>query len=173
MLFRSDHGANANAQARYHFTPLFYAAYNVHLEAVQVLLEHNADINSQNYSGETPLCGAFAMYNGTEWEGKVAKVVCHLLAHEADPNIRKHSDLSTALHLASSRGWLEVARLLLSYGAKVDGKDGWAKTPFQWAASKGHVEMTKLLLENGAVSEPYFEPYSPSERQLPQPKYSF
>ena len=172
MRWLLDHGADANTQARYNFTPLFYAAYNMHFEAVQVLVNHNADINSQNYCGETPLCGAFAMYVSTKWEGRAVKVVCHLLEHGADPNIRKHSDLSTALHLASSRGWLEVARLLLSYGAKVDGKDGWAKTPFQWAASNGHLEMTKLLLENGAVSEPYFEPYS-SSGQPPRRTQSF
>jgi hypothetical protein len=31
------------------------AAFNIRLEVVQVLLEHNADINSQDIDGDTPL----------------------------------------------------------------------------------------------------------------------
>ena len=55
MRWLLDHGADANARSRYRFTPLSEAAYAMQLEAVQVLLEHNADINSQNNDGETPL----------------------------------------------------------------------------------------------------------------------
>jgi ankyrin repeat protein len=62
-------------------------------------------------------------------------MVRRLLEHGADPNIC-NNDHTTPLHEASSRGLLEVARLLLSYGAKVDEKDREGKTPFQVAASK-------------------------------------
>jgi ankyrin repeat protein len=54
---------------------------------------------------------------------------------------------------ASSRGELEVARLLLSHGANVDDKDGEGKTPFQVASSEGHHEIAKLLLDHGAVPQ--------------------
>ena len=74
-----------------------------------------------------------------------------LLELGADPNIYRNS---TPLHQASSCGLLEVVRLLLSYGAKVNVKDKEGKTPFQVAASKGHHEITELLLEHGAVPPP-------------------
>ena len=51
-------------------------------------------------------------------------------------------------------GFPEAARLLLSYGAKVNEKDEDGKTPLQVATSKGHDEMMKLLLEHGAVPQP-------------------
>ncbi|KAH9012827.1 ankyrin repeat-containing domain protein [Lactarius deliciosus] len=36
-------------------TPLHYAAYYGHLEVVRLLLEHNAEVNSQDDNGYTPL----------------------------------------------------------------------------------------------------------------------
>jgi ankyrin repeat protein len=106
------------------------------LEAVQVLLEHNTDTNSQCSEGKTPLYLVLA--NGDS-EGKVVDIMQRLLEHGADPNIRAN-DNSAPLHQASLRGWLAAARLLLSYGAKVDEKDGKGETPFQKAALK---DMTK------------------------------
>ena len=70
-----------------------------------------------------------------------------LLEYGVDPNIRPRSG-STPLHRASSRGSLDVARLLLSHGANVDEQDDNGRTPFQVASSE---ELRKLLLENGAV----------------------
>ena len=81
----------------------------------------------------------------------VVDIVRRLLELRADPNIRtKHT---TPLHRASSRGFLETARLLLRYGAKVNEKDEEGKTPLQVVASKRHEEMTKLLVEHGAVPQ--------------------
>ena len=83
---------------------------------------------------------------------KVADIVRRLLEYGVDPNICAN-DVSTPLHQASYRGLLKVARLPLSYGAKVDEKDKKGKTPFQLAASEGHDETKKLLLEHGAVPQ--------------------
>ena len=51
-----------------------------------------------------------------------------LLEHGADPNICNHGH-STPLHQASSKGELEFVRLLLSYGANIDAKDGGGQDP--------------------------------------------
>ena len=146
MRWLLDHGADVNARTFSGYTPLSAAAQTNDIEAVQVLLEHYADVNSQSGSGETPLYGAL-----TGDESKAVLVIQRLLEHGADPNICKHN-LSTPLHEVSSRGWLEAARLLLSYGAKVDEKDDEGMTPLQLAIY-GREEMTKLLLEHGAVAE--------------------
>jgi hypothetical protein len=127
MRWLLDHGADANAQGSYCFTPLFEAACKTHLEAVQVLLEHNADVNFQCSGGETAL---FRTLISSRPEEAVVAIQRRLLEHGADPNICDDSR-STPLHQASSRGWLEVTRLLLSYGAKVDEKDEEGKTPLQ------------------------------------------
>ena len=73
--------------------------------------------------------------------------------HGANPNIPNHNH-STPLHKASPNGFLEIAHLLLSYGAKVDEKDGMGITPIQVASSAGYDEIAKMLLEHSAVPEP-------------------
>ena len=150
MRWLLDHGADANARGYLGITPLIQATDNMHLEAVQVLLEHNADANL-DCGIETPLLWASGHRNP---EGMVVEIMRRLLEHGADPNIRGTDQSgSTPLHLISSSGFLEAAQLLLSHGAKVDEKDKKGRTPFQLAASKGHDEVTKLLLEHGAVPQ--------------------
>ncbi|KAI9430022.1 hypothetical protein H4582DRAFT_2020678 [Lactarius indigo] len=46
-------------------------------------------------------------------------------------------------------GYLDVARVLLGYGANVDEKDGEGRTPSEVASLKGYVEVRKLLSEHG------------------------
>jgi ankyrin repeat protein len=146
MRWLLNHGADANTRSYYGIAPLHWAAYYTQIECVQVLLDHNANINLQDDDGETPL------YWATELRrDHTLDTVRRLLERGADPNIYRHS---TPLHRASSCGVLEVARLLLSYKAKVDVKDKEGRTAFQVAASKGHHEITKLLLEHGAVPLP-------------------
>ena len=152
MQWLLDQGADPNCENNARRTPLHVAAYNGHFEAIEILLKHNADIDSQNLKDETPLC--YVLTNdGSTPEGQVADRVRRLLEHGADTNICNHTH-STAIHKGSSRGWLEVAQLLLSYGAKVDEKDKEGRTPLELAASHGHPAITKLLLEHGAVPQP-------------------
>ncbi|KAN0139385.1 hypothetical protein V8E53_002886 [Lactarius tabidus] len=150
MQWLLDHGADPNAQNFAGFTPLYWAAYNRYPEAVQVLLEHDIYINLQSNSGETPLYGVL---NSIGPEEEVVDIVRHLLDRGADPNVRRHNR-STALHRASSCGWLEVARLLLSYGARVDAMDAEETTPLEIATLKRDDEMSILLVEYGAVLRP-------------------
>jgi ankyrin repeat protein len=149
-----DHGADINARTNGLRTPLHLAAVHMRLESTQVLLEHNADVNLQNHRDWTPLYQVI-FASGTRPVVAVTAIARRLLQHGADPNIRASDDmLSTPLHLASFMGFLEVARLLLSYGAKVDETDKEGKTPFQVASRRGYDEITKLLLEHGAVPQP-------------------
>ena len=150
MRWLLDHGADPNARTAYCYTPLFYATSQ--LEAVQVLIEYDVDINSQLDNGETPLYSVFT-HGRSGSEEQMTDIARRLLEHGADPNIRKKDHSTTMLHRASSCGWLEAMRLLLSYGARVDEKDRDGMTPFQVAASKRYDEITKLLLEYGAVPQ--------------------
>jgi ankyrin repeat protein len=50
-----NHGADPNPQGCRNWPPLIIVANYGHLEVVQMLLEHNADIHIWNDSGMTPL----------------------------------------------------------------------------------------------------------------------
>ena len=49
------HGADANAEDSDGWTPMHYAAYCGHAEAVKFLIAHGADANAKNNNGMTPL----------------------------------------------------------------------------------------------------------------------
>jgi ankyrin repeat protein len=59
-------------------------------------------------------------------------------------------DGNTPLHLAADRGHLEVCRLLLDWGAKLDTMCGMKDTALHHAARFGHLPVVKLLVERGA-----------------------
>jgi uncharacterized protein len=56
----------------------------------------------------------------------------------------------TPLIISSSRGHIEVVRLLLDNGAPVDVRDNRGKSALYMATQKKHQEIRKLLLERGA-----------------------
>ncbi|KAH8980689.1 hypothetical protein EDB92DRAFT_1820498 [Lactarius akahatsu] len=149
MRWLLNHGADPNIAKEDGQTPLHTAAANGKLEGIQVLLEHNADVNMRSNSGKTPLYRVVHTASDRP-DGKRLEKLQRLLEHGADPNACDNTH-STPLHQASSMGLLEFARLLVSYGANVDEKDGEGRTPFQVAT---HQEMTTLLLEHGAVAQP-------------------
>lgn len=60
----------------------------------------------------------------------------------------KNVKATTALHLASENGKLEVVSLLLKNGAKVKTLDIKNLTSLHYAATNGNVEIIKLLLKN-------------------------
>ena len=56
FLFFLDQGADVNAIDEYAETPLHYASYNGHLNIVELLVSHGADVNITDYNdGNTPL----------------------------------------------------------------------------------------------------------------------
>jgi len=61
-----------------------------------------------------------------------------------------YSSIWSNLSEAAFRGDVEVARLLLNYGAVVDSTDVLGGTPFYWAASENNCECARLLLDRGA-----------------------
>ena len=62
----------------------------------------------------------------------------------------KELEVAKPLHIAASRGYAHIARILLQYGASVDCLDGDLRTPLHYAAGNGQMSMVQLLLDAGA-----------------------
>ena len=124
------HRNKSSVEPRGYFenTPLHSAAYYGDLEMVQVLLDYGVDVNSQNSFGYTPLDSASR--DGHRNDAGVARL---LIAHGADPNSRDVLGF-TSLHRASDSGRIEIVRLLIEHGAKVEVKNDRGKTPLDVAS---------------------------------------
>eukprot|EP00756_Hemistasia_phaeocysticola_P037158 Hpha_TRINITY_DN16681_c1_g1::TRINITY_DN16681_c1_g1_i3::g.181206::m.181206 len=76
-----------------------------------------------------------------------------LLYLGASPNW-EHPDRNTALHEAVWSGSLEMVKLLVDCGARIDSdKSNGNFTPLHTAAAHGHKEVTRFLLSKGASVE--------------------
>jgi ankyrin repeat protein len=52
--------------------------------------------------------------------------------------------------MATFLGYVDIVRVLLDYGADVNGRDNHSRTPLMWAALKGHGDIARILIKAGA-----------------------
>jgi uncharacterized protein len=105
-----DDGADPNSHDADALTALNWAAYNGYLAAVQILIQHHANIDSHgNQRQWTPLMNAAA-------EGHI-DVVSFLVGHGADVNAHSSDGLSS-LDYAILKNHAKTAAFLKSHGAK-------------------------------------------------------
>jgi hypothetical protein len=140
----TTHAEDVNAKCYRVRTPLHVASEEGHVDAMRVLLDHGANVNSQDDFKWIPL--HYASYEGNP------KVVQLLLEHDATLNARATRGCSP-VYLASQVGHLEVVRLLCDRGADVHIRGFRSLTPFQIATEEGHHDVAQLLLEYGAKRE--------------------
>lgn len=130
---------------------------------LKALLAHKANARAGNMRGYEPLHTA-AMRD----EEPPAEAIESLLAAGADVNARVGADHSpcgpsevfdlpheTVLQVAASAGAKENVRVLLAHGAKIDSRDGQARTPLHSAAGAepgpNALTIVRLLLDKGAA----------------------
>ncbi len=128
-------GANLNAQNDDGYTPLIYAAYYGHHEAVQVLLDAKADPCLVDKKGNSALMGT--LFKGYS---NIAKS----LITRCDVNHRNYQG-QTALMYASLFGRDELARLLIESGAQTELKDDSGNDALSLAEGQWNQIMVKLL----------------------------
>lgn len=154
-------GANVvNARNRQGDHILALAISLSHIGIVKSLLEHNADVNIRNKSGQTPLDIALEKGNvemitllKKELISAVIKgdleTVNRFLDHGADFNsTNKQGD--NILVLAASQKHIEIVKSLLHHGATVDLQGSMGFTALRLAIGRGNLEIVDILLRNGA-----------------------
>lgn len=118
-------------------TPLHYAARGGHKAAIELLLEHGADINAKNDRGATPLYRAIAS----------AAIVDYLVKRGATVDAKDNLG-RTPLHWAASEGFAESCEVLLAAGADVNLKDRYSESPLTRAVRWRHANVVQLLVTN-------------------------
>ena len=93
--------------------------------------------------GGTPL--HFAAVCGLQ---NIAKFLA--IEHPGDLNSRGFDNESTPLHVASTYGHVEVARVLVEQGVDMAARNDEGFSPLHVASKKGHVDVVRFLVEHGA-----------------------
>ena len=127
------------------FTPLWVAAQNGHVKAVEILadalIKKSASVDAPNNKGFTPLW--IAAQNGH------LEVVEALIGKDAKVD-EPDKDGFTPLFVAAQNGRAEVVKALIAKGAKVDKPNNSGRTPLWIAAEDGRVEVVEALVGGGA-----------------------
>lgn len=119
-----SNGANVNLGQS---TPLMEASQEGHLELVQYLIQHSADVNQTTPAGET---------------GMLREIFIFWL-------FQKWEILNLALAYACESGHSEVAEILLNSGAHIDQAENEGRTPLMKAARAGHLCTVRYLISKG------------------------
>jgi hypothetical protein len=132
-------------------TPLMYASYHFHPEAVEYLLSKGANPALLSKNGKNALLGAAEVGN---W-----KAIQSLAAKGMNVNVRT-AEGRTPLHLAMDDNALMLAKVLVQLGADVNAKDIAGSTPLMGAVSsllgegsfeyRDNLPMVEFLVEQGA-----------------------
>ena len=72
-----------------------------------------------------------------------------VIDHLQDVDSRGFDDESTALHLASRKGYIDVVRFLLGSGTDAGSRNKRKSTPLHEASIGGHAEVVRALMEHG------------------------
>lgn len=138
-----DHGANSNC--------LHSAILGRHKEVVQLLVEHNANVNQRDGNGRTPL--HMAVVSGDE------DIIKLLIIKGADVNARNdrgETPLHVLVRMWPQNWWAKDFRvtainILLDSGADIEAKTRDGKTPLGLAIkAQKSSDAIKVLSERGA-----------------------
>ncbi|KAJ7407256.1 hypothetical protein BTVI_63885 [Pitangus sulphuratus] len=126
-------------------TPLHAAAFTDHVECLQLLLGHSAQVNAVDSSGKTPLMMAAE-------NGQTNTVEVLVSSAKADLTLQDSSK-NTALHLACSKGHETSALLILEKITDrnlINATNAALQTPLHVAARNGLTVVVQELLGKGA-----------------------
>lgn len=135
-----EEGAKLDAADRAGITALHIAARNGQVETLRKLIQGGATLEVTDRDGHTPLRYAV---NAQEIEAVKA-----LLAAGADPNHAAPDGLP--INSAARKANVELIKLLVARGSKLESKDFQDRTPLLTAINNKDLATAKTLLEAGA-----------------------
>ncbi|KAM0700921.1 hypothetical protein Q7P35_012643 [Cladosporium inversicolor] len=131
------HGAKLKTRSAYGWKPLHLAAAYGHTALVANFITHGLDLDDRLSS---PSFKPAKKTNDAAQQGYWAE-------------IRWPHEDARALHLAIEFGHVEMAKLLLASGARVDAPDSRRWTPLHYAAFHCQPEIVEVLLASGASAD--------------------
>ncbi|KAM0805820.1 hypothetical protein BDR22DRAFT_187859 [Usnea florida] len=139
-------GTNVDISDEDGWTPLHLACAEIEGNAgVELLIEHDADVNSLTKDKRTPLALLMA-------SSGPPKLFQYLLDHGAKPEI-PDDDGWTCLHCAAGDSNLELCRILLGCSTvDIDAQDSEGNTPLHWMFNNPNAlpELVQVFLDRGA-----------------------
>ncbi|XP_066924835.1 transient receptor potential cation channel subfamily A member 1-like isoform X2 [Clytia hemisphaerica] len=142
LLFNTPAKRLINAPDKEFKTPLHYAAKVGNIEAIEMLLEKNADVDLTDNQERTPI--HLAAENG--------QTRCVTALGEHTPGSVNYNEETgkSPLHLAAINGFKKTSNVLIEMGAETSSRDDVNWTPLDYAALHGHPKVVVILLENDA-----------------------
>lgn len=134
-------GAEVDALDPQGWTALRWAAQEGHVDVVQLLLAHGADINGKS-DGGVPLIEAM--------ERRHSDVAAVLIMNGAKLNVASDRYAKTLLEMAASSGRRDLAELLISKGAAAETDRGPISQAMISAAEAGRKDMVEFFFARGA-----------------------
>lgn len=170
-----DAGADVNYRTDYKDTPLTIAAYQGHLEIVELLLSKGADIYAKNYYKENALRRAAGaprfhknhikiidlLISKGLGENKYLDIALYDAAvnHKGDTikyllekgaNVNMNTGESTVLHEVVTQNNKKLLQILLKGNPDMNPKDSQGWTPLRLAVEYNKKAVQKLLIKHGA-----------------------
>ncbi|XP_067678999.1 serine/threonine-protein phosphatase 6 regulatory ankyrin repeat subunit C-like [Haliotis asinina] len=124
---------------------LLTAINNNDIDTVQMWLRTKDTSPNFVYDGQNPICQAATA--GFE------DIVDLLLQYKCDPlqpDLSDHMWFRQPIHMAASKGHLEVVRRLVRRGVDINSRDSDHRTPLHWVSTYGHLDLVEYLLSAGA-----------------------
>ena len=147
-----DRGADVNARDVYMRIPLHDVAWRGTVPMAELLLRNGSDVNAYDKFGRSPLTLAawgsstnidmirFLILNGAEVNPPQFK----------DEESGCYENPTTPLHAACLHGTVDIARMLVDNGARINVQDQDGTTPLYIAVTRGDTGLVRFLLDRGA-----------------------
>lgn len=122
---------------------LKYALNSGSLPALQMLVQHGADVNGIGNRGAT------LMRFAAQYVRANIQHALFLMDQGIDIH-RQDDDGNTALSFAAASGEYELVTALIDRGVDLDVRGQASMTALMWAAQRGHLNITQKLVASGA-----------------------
>ncbi|XP_047997766.1 ankyrin-1-like isoform X1 [Leguminivora glycinivorella] len=122
-------------------TPLHVASTQGRVEVIQLLIDHGAMIDVQDFDGDTPLHDAALALK--------LKSVTALLHAGADPAIKNETGY-TPFHLACFKGGFDIIKAMIPFVDDINEVTANGDTPLITAFNGNNESIIQFLLDNGA-----------------------